>query len=132
MPASPWRALGAADPNGEYVALLSYLPLKSYWRIPHFFLYTAQVTKQLASAEGMLGYSVLARPLSKQFWTLSAWKDDAALRTFVQYPPHVRIMTALTPHMGETKFVRWTVTGSQLPLRWDDALRRFSSGPSLE
>jgi hypothetical protein len=60
MPASPWRALGAADPNGEYVALLSYLPLKSYWRIPHFFLYTAQVTKQLASAEGVLGYSVLA------------------------------------------------------------------------
>jgi hypothetical protein len=33
----------------------------------------------LASAEGMLGYSVLARPLSKRFWTLSSWKDDAAL-----------------------------------------------------
>lgn len=87
MPASPWRTFGASDPNGEYLALLSYLPLKSYWRIPHFFLYTAQVTKQLTSAEGMLGYSVLARPLSKRFWTLSAWKDDAALRTFVQYPP---------------------------------------------
>ena len=82
--------------------------------------------KQMASAEGVLGYSVLARPLSKRFWTLSAWKDDAALRTFVQYPPHVRIMTALTPHMGETKFVRWTVKGSELLLHWDDALRRFS------
>jgi hypothetical protein len=41
------------------------------------------VTKQLASAEGVLGYSVLARPLSKLFWTLSMWKDEAALRTFV-------------------------------------------------
>jgi len=60
MPASPWRTLGATEPNGEYVALLSYLPLKSYWRIPFFFLYTAQVVKQLASAEGILGYSVLA------------------------------------------------------------------------
>jgi quinol monooxygenase YgiN len=104
--------------------LLSYLPLKSYWRIPIFFFYTAQVVKQLASAEGMLGYSVLARPLSKRFWTLSAWKDEAALRTFVQYPPHVRIMTALASHMGDTKFVRWKVKGSDLPLRWDDALRR--------
>jgi hypothetical protein len=127
MPASPWRPLGAAHPNGEYVVLLSYLPLKSYWRIPIFFFYTAQVMKQLASADGVLGYSVLARPLSKRFWTLSAWKDDAALRTFVQYPPHVRIMTALTPHMGETRFVRWMVIGAQLPLSWDDALRRFSS-----
>jgi hypothetical protein len=38
-------------------------------------------------------------------------------------------MAALTPHMNETKFVRWTVKGSQLPLRLDDALRRFSSSP---
>jgi hypothetical protein len=75
--------------------------------------------------EGVLGYSVLARPLSKQFWTLSAWKDDAALGTFVQYPPHVRIMTALTPHMGETKFVRWMVKGFQMPLSWEDALSRL-------
>ena len=83
------------------------------------------MVKQLASAEGVLGYSVLAHPLSKRFWTLSAWKDEAALRAFVQHPPHVRIMTALTPHMDETKFVRWTVKGSELPLRWDDALRRL-------
>jgi quinol monooxygenase YgiN len=125
MPASPWRTFGSPEPEGEYVALLSYLPLKSYWRIPTFFLYSAQAVKQLASAEGMMGYSALARPLSKQFWTLSAWKDEAALRTFVQHPPHVRIMTALAPHMGETKFVRWMVKGAQLPLHWDDALRRL-------
>ena len=105
--------------------MLSYLPLKSYWRIPLFFFHTMQVVKQLASAEGMLGYSVLARPLSRRFWTLSSWMDDATLRTFVQYPPHVRIMTALAPHMGETKFVRWTVKGAQLPLSWDDALSRL-------
>jgi len=125
MLASPWRTFGSLEPERDYVALSSYLPLKSFWQIPHFFLYTAQVTKQLASAEGVLGYSVLARPLSKQFWTLSAWKDDAALRTFVQYPPHTRIMTALTPHMGETKFVRWMVKGFQLPLSWEDAPSRL-------
>jgi hypothetical protein len=63
MPASPWRTFESPAPEQDCVVLLSYLPLKSYWRISHFFLYTAQVTKQLASAEGMLGYSVLARPL---------------------------------------------------------------------
>src|ERR1700726_3748757 len=126
MPATPWRTFGAPEPERDYIALLSYLPLKSYWRIPHFLFYTAQVVKQLASAQGMLGYSVLARPLSKRFWTLSAWKDDGALRAFVQHPPHLRIMTALTHHVDETKFVQWTVKGSEMPLLWDDALRRFS------
>ena len=38
MPASPWRAFGSPDPNGDFVALLSYLPLKTYWRVPSFFL----------------------------------------------------------------------------------------------
>ena len=90
MPASPWRTFGSPEPEREYLALLSYLPLKSYWRIPFFFLYTTQVVKHLASAEGVLGYSVLARP--KRFWTLSAWKDEAALHAFVQFPPHVRII----------------------------------------
>jgi quinol monooxygenase YgiN len=126
MPASPWRSFLSPGPDGDYVALLSYLSLKSYWRVPSFFFFTAQVAKQLASAQGLLGYSVLTRPLSKSFWTLSAWKDDAALRSFVDHPPHVRIMTALAPHMDQTKFLRWTVKGSQLPLRWDDALRRFA------
>jgi len=125
MPASPWRTFESPAPEQDYVVLLSYLPLKSYWRIPVFFFYTAQVVNQLVSAAGVLGYSVLARPLSRRFWTLSAWKNEAMLRTFVNHPPHVRIMTALTPHMGETKFVRWMVKGSELPLHWDDALSRL-------
>jgi heme-degrading monooxygenase HmoA len=124
MPASPWRTFGSPERNSDFVALLSYLPLKSYRRVFPFVFYTVQVAKQLESAQGLLGYSLLARPLSKRFWTLSVWKDEDALRAFVQHPPHVRVMTALAPHMDKTQFVRWMVKGSQLPLRWDDALRR--------
>ena len=80
--------------------------------------------KQLTEAEGLLGYSLLARPFSKSFSTLSAWQNDGALRAFVQHQPHLLAMTALVPHMDKTKFVRWMVKGSQLPLQWDDALRR--------
>lgn len=125
MPASPWRKFGSPDPNGDFVALLSYLPLKNYLRVFPFAFYTAQVMKQLAAAQGLLGYSLLARPISKRFWTLSAWENEDALRAFVQHPPHVKIMTALAPHMGKTEFVRWTLKGSELPLGWDDALRRI-------
>lgn len=130
MPAIPWRSFGNPDSNGDYLALLSHLPLKSFWRLVPFVAYTAQIMKQLGTANGVLGYTLLTRPLSKRFWTLSVWKNDDALRAFVQHPPHVRIMTALGPHMDKTQFVHWTVKGSELPLRWDDALQRLAGGRS--
>ena len=127
MPASPWRTFGFPDPNRDFLAVLSYLPLKSYWRLPSLVIYLVQVVRQLKASDGLLGYSLLASPLSKQFWTLSAWRSEDALGTFVRSAPHLRIMSALAPHMGQTKFIRWTVKGSQLPLQWDDALRRSQS-----
>ena len=132
MPASPWRTFGSPDPRGEFLVLLSYLPLKNYWRVLPFVAYTAQVVSQLASADGLLGYSLLAHPLSKRFWTLSVWQNEDGLRVFVHHPRHQRIMTALAPHMDKTKFARWTVKGSELPLQWDDALRRLTDGTSTE
>jgi quinol monooxygenase YgiN len=132
MPASPWRIVRSPDPQSDVVALLSDLPLKSYWRMLPFSFYTLQVMKQLASAPGLLGYSLLARPLLKRFWTLSAWEHADVLQAFVQHPPHVRIMAALTPYMDKTRFVRWKVKGSQLPLRWDDALRRLENNRDLK
>lgn len=123
MPASPWRSFRATEPGREYLALLSFLPLKSFWHLPAFALGTAGVMKQLAAAQGLVAYSLLARPIAKNFWTLSVWEDEASLQAFIYDPPHERLMTSLTPHMGQTKFVRWTVKGSELPLAWDDALR---------
>ena len=97
MPATPWRTFGSPESNGDFVALLSYLPLKSYWGVFRLAFYAPQVVKQLKAAHGLMGYSLLARPLSKRFWTLSAWENDEALRAFVQDPPHVTIMAALAP-----------------------------------
>jgi len=111
MPAKPWEACGTPDPNRDHLALISYLPLKSFPGLFPFVRYTAQVIQQLAKAEGVLGYSLLAQPFSKQFWTLSAWRDEAALQAFVRNPPHLRIMAALGPHMAQTKFARWSVRG---------------------
>jgi quinol monooxygenase YgiN len=130
MPASPWKTVRPGGPDSEFVALVSELPLRSYWRLLPFVVYTAQIVRQLSNADGLAGYSLLARPLSKRFWTLSAWTNEAALMAFVRHPPHVRIMSALAPHMKQTSFVRWTVKGSQMPLRWEDALPRLSKKQS--
>jgi quinol monooxygenase YgiN len=120
----PWKTAVQASPERECLALLSFLPLKQGRRVPIFIVYTWRIVQQLKAARGLVGYTLRAQFFAKSFWTLSAWESEAALRAFVQAPPHREIMAALAPYMGRTSFNRWTVKGADLPLRWDDALRR--------
>jgi len=124
MTETPWQSYSHAAPERDYVALLSYLPLNSAWSLPRLVLYSTRIQRQLRTSSGLIGYSLRARVAAKQFWTLSVWKDAADLQAFVAAPPHVAVMTAMAPHMGATRLVRWNVKGSELPPRWDDALRR--------
>jgi hypothetical protein len=39
--------------------------------------------------------------------------------------PHLAVMGKLRPRMGPTKFATWTVSGSALPVIWDDAIERL-------
>ena len=121
---SAWQSYSRAAPERDYVALLTYLPLTSAWHLPWLVLFSTRIRRQLRISSGLIGYSLRARAAAKQFWTLSAWEDEAALQAFVAAPPHLAVMKALASHMGATRFVRWNVKGSLLPLRWDDALRR--------
>src|SRR5438067_680397 len=67
----PRKKIAPVNPNAEYLALLTYLPLKKHRAIPHS-----------------------------------------------------RVMKALAPLMGSTRFIRWKVAGSDVPLRWDVAIER--------
>jgi quinol monooxygenase YgiN len=125
---SPWIKFATPDTNREYFALLSYLPLNKYRAIPAFLNFTFQIQKQLRSTPGIIGYSLRAKPLSRNFWTLSGWTDEKALMDFVTKIPHSQAMKAMTPHMGPTNFTKWKVSGSALPLRWEDAMKRAQKG----
>jgi hypothetical protein len=120
----PWKKIAPANPNGEYLALLTYLPLKKHRTIPLFLWSTFAIQKQLAGSAGILGYALRASPLEKNFWTMSAWLDEKSLMDFALRIPHSQVMKALAPLMGSTKFIRWKVAGSDVPLRWNVALER--------
>jgi hypothetical protein len=124
MAETPWQSCSRAAPERDYLALLSYLPLNSAWFLPRLALYSIRIQRQLRTSSGLVGYSLRARLAAKQFWTLSVWEDAADLQAFVAAPPHVAVMKAMAPYMGATRFLRWSVKGSELPPRWDDALRR--------
>ena len=125
MPASPWKSYAVADPNREYLALGSYLPLLRFSATLPFARRVTEVRRQLTDTQGLVGYSMLGRPWARAYWTLSVWEDETALQAFVAAHPHVDIMSAIAPDMGPTRFVRWNVQGSALPPRWPEALRRI-------
>jgi len=122
MPAKPWVTFRQPDPDREYLALLSELPLKRFRHLGEFLLYTWRIQGQLKKTPGLVGYSLLARILQKKFWTLSVWESEAALQRFVAQIPHSAVMAALYDKMEETHFVRWNIRGSEYPPDWREAL----------
>ena len=120
----PWRSFQQADKSREYVALLSYLPLKRYRSLPRFFSYTFRIVRQLRESRGLIGYSMEMKLLRRRFWTLSAWESEEALQAFVDRLPHAETMRALASQMGPTAFIRWRVEASEIPLTWAAARER--------
>jgi hypothetical protein len=122
---SPWKSIKALEPDREYVVLASSIPPLSRSSTRRLFNGASAVRKQLASTEGVVGFSLLARPLRKQYATLSIWVDEGALAAFSDTSPHRELMTDLSPEMGATTFVRWTISGSDGRPSWSEALRRL-------
>jgi hypothetical protein len=123
---SPWKSFAALEPDREYFVLASSIPPLSRSSTRRLFKGASEVRKQLAGAEGLVGFSLRARPARKQYATLSIWVDEGALTAFAGANPHRDLMAGLAPEMGPTKFVRWTIKGSAGRPSWRDALDRLS------
>ena len=92
-----------------------------------FSRHVRAIRRQLAETPGLIGYSLRAKLFRHRFWTLTVWEDDTALTAFVGHEPHRTTMGGLGPHMDTTAFVRWDVMGSDVPLSWDEAMRRSAA-----
>lgn len=122
---SPWKAMKPLEADREYVVLASSIPARSRSSTGRLFRGASAVRKQLAGTDGVVGFSLLARPWRKQYATLSVWVDEGALAAFADESPHHRLMSELSPDMGPTKFVRWKIGGSDGWPSWSEALRRL-------
>src|SRR5438445_806704 len=80
----PWQSVHAANHQRQYLALLSYLPLRGYRKMWMFSRHVRAIRRQLARTPGLIGYSLRAKLFRHRFWTLSVWEDNAALTAFVR------------------------------------------------
>ena len=80
MAASPWKQFEAMEPDREYFVMASHLPLKSMGATPRMLGLASAVRRQLKDTPGIVGYSLDAKVFAKDYFTLSVWEDEAALR----------------------------------------------------
>jgi len=121
-----WNFVRQPDPSREYVALVSFLPLRKFSAIPRFLQYAREIGDQVERSRGATGYSFRAKLLQRRSYTLSAWETEEDLRAFVRERPHSRVMIDVRPLLRETKFVPWREKGSSLPPAWDRAIQRLA------
>ena len=118
MPAFPWTSHEAVDPDRTYVVMASRLPLRRSRSVPGFLRDTLTIRRQLASADGLVGYALDANLLRRTFWTFSVWIDADKLNAFASSDPHRQIIARLRPLMDETRFSTSSMTGSAIPSTW--------------
>jgi hypothetical protein len=119
----PWQK-GNTKPTNQATAMLTYLPLKHWRDTPLFISYIMRIYMQLRKTPGLIGFSMRANPLRKNYWTLSLWEGEEVVGTYIHTAPHATIMHKMHSKMGQTAFVSWKTKNDGTPLRWEDALRR--------
>lgn len=133
MPTLPWISGPEAAPGAEALVMASRFRVRGFRHVLPFFIAAMRVHAQVRKADGMLGVTLVAHPLRREFRTLSAWRDRASLDAMVAAEPHRSTMRGQRAALGDATFTFWTVPAAQLPLQWEDADRRLAaaaSGPS--
>jgi hypothetical protein len=128
MPALPWTSPKSPPPTaGPVTVMASRLELRRLRDALPFLAAALRIRRQMLNSPGALGLSLIARPIRRTFWTLSAWQDQAALSATTGREPHKQIMKRFRPRMAESSFVTWTAPATALPMTWDEALRRLET-----
>jgi len=123
----PWIAVREPTPATDVVVMASRFRLRGFRHVLPFFLDSLRVHAQVRRADGALGVSLVARPLRREFRTLSAWRDRAALDAMVRAEPHRSVMGRHRGAMADSAFTFWTAPASALPLTWEEADERLTA-----
>ena len=123
-----WRATSAAtSPDTSAVVMASRFQLVRARNVPGFLYDSLLIRRQVLRTPGALGVSLIARPLKRQFLTLSAWSSTEALNQLVREEPHRSAMKRHRAGMTHSQFVFWDIDAADLPVAWDDAIRRLDT-----
>ncbi|MBY0509562.1 MAG: DUF3291 domain-containing protein [Rhodospirillaceae bacterium] len=103
---------------------ITRLRLRSPWLEPPFLWHAVRSNVQAKGAEGCLGVNI--RRANGAYWTLTLWRDTAALRAFMLSGAHKGAMPKLQEWCSEASLAHWEQDGAAMPT-WEEAERRLAA-----
>ncbi|MEV5613460.1 DUF3291 domain-containing protein [Streptomyces sp. NPDC052225] len=126
MPTLPWTVPNTPPTGTEATVFASRFETRTLWGAMKFLARTPTIWRQVGRAPGCYGATLKAAPLRRSFWTLSVWESPEALKAFAASAPHGPIAAGLRGQMKDSVFRSWKTTTDELPLKWEDVLKRLS------
>ena len=111
------------------IVSVTRLHLRSLRFFPGFLWYTRRSIRQAKRTPGNLGVRV-RKTKGLAFWTLSMWRDNQAIRTFVPASPHREAMQKLPHSCDEAAFADWQQETTDWP-SWETAAEKLAASGRL-
>ena len=108
------------EPEKEYLAMITYLPVNGYLNFPGFFKDVSAVNTQLLKAKGLIGFMLRAEILTKNAYTVSVWEGRDSLLSFIGSGNHKEIMSKTPAYLSDNrKFIEFKIKGGEIPPSWE-------------
>jgi hypothetical protein len=120
-----WKSFSEVNPKSKYLAQASFFERKSAWSFFSFLMQARAVQGQLKTAKGLVGYSMRMEFFGKKGGVLSVWENESALVDgFAHAGQHSQAMKKFKPLMESYKVIKWEISGSDVPPKWEEALKK--------
>lgn len=106
------------------VVSVTRLRVRRWRHIPGFMWYTFASQRQVVRAAGFSGGRLLI-DARRTFWTLTAWEDERAMKSFRGTGAHAQVMPRLFQWCDEAAYAHWTVPDGKIP-DWLQAYEQLS------
>ncbi len=122
-----WTPVLEADPKREYVAFSEIAESKSAWSYFSWLMRARKIAKQLETAKGVVGYTARLEFFSRKGVMVAVFEEEQALIGFSHAGQHAQCMKQFKNTTTKFQRAQWTISGSAIPLKVDDAVNKVKS-----